>query len=302
MGEDLFRRTLLDDAAGIHDDHVVRHLRDDAKVMRDEHDGGVDAILEVAQQVEDLRLNGHVERRGGLIGDDELGAACKRHGDHDALAHTAGELVREHLVDALAVGDADHLKELDGACLDLLFVVALFVVQGDDLIDLVADAEDGVQRGHRLLEDHGDEVAAQVLHHGVGCLRHVVGLVAEVQADLAFNDLTLRTLQKLHDRKTRHGLAAARLTHNAHRLADGDIEGDAVHGVHRADVGEEIGMQIVDLKDVCVVLHLRQILALGHILALVLLFELIGDLAVCFGDAARFLCGKIAVTVLFSHF
>ena len=36
----------------------------------------------------------------------------------------------------------------------------------------------------------------------------------------------------------------------------------------------------------------RQILALGHILTLVLLFELIGDLAVCFGDAARFLCGK----------
>ena len=254
--------------------------------MRDEHDGGIDAVLQVAQQVEDLGLDGHVERRGGLVGDDELGAARKRHGDHDALAHTAGELMREHLVDALAVGNADHFEQLDGALLDLLLVVALFIVQGDDLIDLVADAEDGVQRGHRLLEDHGDEVAAQMLHDTVRGLRHVVSLVAEIQADLAFHDLTLRTLQKLHDRKARHGLAAAGLAHDAHRLADGDIEGDAVYGVHRADIGEEVGVQIVDLKDVGTVLHLRQILALGHILALVLLFELIGDLAVCFGDAA----------------
>ena len=68
--------------------------------------------------------------------------------------------MREHIVNALAVGNADHFKELNGARLDLRFVVALFVVQGQHLVDLVADAEHGVQRGHRLLEDHGDVVAA----------------------------------------------------------------------------------------------------------------------------------------------
>ncbi|KAG1601557.1 hypothetical protein G6F46_013943 [Rhizopus delemar] len=34
-------------------------------------------------------------------------------------------------------------------------------MQHDGLDDLVADREDRVQRGHRLLEDHGDAVAAQ---------------------------------------------------------------------------------------------------------------------------------------------
>ena len=160
MGEDLLRRALLNDAASVHDDHIVRHFGDDAEVVRDEHDRGIDLILQIAQKVEDLRLDRHVERRGGLVGDDELRAARKRHGDHDALAHTAGELVREHLVNALAVGDADHFKELNGARLDLRFVVALFIVQGQHLVELVADAEHGVQRGHRLLEDHGDIVAA----------------------------------------------------------------------------------------------------------------------------------------------
>ena len=56
MGEDLLRRALLDDAAGVHDDHIVRHFGDDAEVVRDEHDRGIDLILQIAQKVEDLRL------------------------------------------------------------------------------------------------------------------------------------------------------------------------------------------------------------------------------------------------------
>jgi hypothetical protein len=49
---------------------------------------------EVAQQVEDLGLDGDVERGGGLVGDEQARVAGERHGDHDALAHAAGELVR----------------------------------------------------------------------------------------------------------------------------------------------------------------------------------------------------------------
>ena len=41
---------------------------------------------------------------------------------------------------------------LDGARLDLLLVMTLFVVQGDDLIDLVADAEDGVPVSYTHLD------------------------------------------------------------------------------------------------------------------------------------------------------
>ena len=68
-----------------------------------------------AHQLEDLRLDRHVERGRRLVGDQQLRIAGERHRDHHALAHTARELVRV-LVDALfGVRDADHLEQLDRA-------------------------------------------------------------------------------------------------------------------------------------------------------------------------------------------
>ena len=132
--------------------------------MGDQHDGGVDLILQVAQQVQNLGLDGHVQSRGGLVGDDQAGIAGQGHGDHDTLTHTAGQLVGVHLIDALAVGDAGHLQQMDGAGLDVLGGLALTAVQGNDLVQLGTDAEHRVQAGHGLLENHGHIVAAELLH------------------------------------------------------------------------------------------------------------------------------------------
>ena len=38
------------------------------------------------------------------------------------------------------------------------------LVDADGLADLVADGEDGVEARHRVLEDHGDVVAPDLLH------------------------------------------------------------------------------------------------------------------------------------------
>ena len=43
--------TALNDTAGVHDDNVIRHLGDNAEVVGDQHDTGIDAILQGAQQV-----------------------------------------------------------------------------------------------------------------------------------------------------------------------------------------------------------------------------------------------------------
>ena len=51
-------------------------------------------LLQVAQQVDDLRLDRHVERRDRLVGDDELRVDGERARDADALALAARELVR----------------------------------------------------------------------------------------------------------------------------------------------------------------------------------------------------------------
>ena len=49
---------------------------------------------ERVEQLEDLRLHHHVERRRRLVGDQHLRVARQRHRDRRALAHAAGELVR----------------------------------------------------------------------------------------------------------------------------------------------------------------------------------------------------------------
>ena len=45
------------------------------EVVGDDDDGGVELALEVLQQVEDLRLDGHVERGRRLVGDEQA-AGC----------------------------------------------------------------------------------------------------------------------------------------------------------------------------------------------------------------------------------
>ena len=68
---------------------------------------------ELAHQLEDLRLDGDVERGRRLVGDEELGIAGERHRDHDALAHAAGELVRVVVEARLRRRDADAAQHLD---------------------------------------------------------------------------------------------------------------------------------------------------------------------------------------------
>src|SRR6185503_4467351 len=63
----------LDDAAGIHDGDAIGGLRDHAHVVGDEHDRRAVVAAQALQQRDDLRLDRDVERRGGLVGDDELG-------------------------------------------------------------------------------------------------------------------------------------------------------------------------------------------------------------------------------------
>ncbi|MPM98845.1 hypothetical protein SDC9_146035 [bioreactor metagenome] len=55
--------------AHLHDHHVIRDFRDHAKVVRDEQHRRAPALLQLADQLQDLRLRRHVERRGRLIGD-----------------------------------------------------------------------------------------------------------------------------------------------------------------------------------------------------------------------------------------
>ena len=88
------RRADLDDAAEVHHGDAVGDMLHHRQIVRDENHGELHLAREVAEEVQNLRLDGDVECGDRLVGDDELGLDGKRAGDGDALALATGKLVR----------------------------------------------------------------------------------------------------------------------------------------------------------------------------------------------------------------
>jgi len=106
------------------------------------------------------------------------------------------------------------------------------MVQQDGLHDLVADGVDGVEARHRLLEDHGDVVAADVAHLALAEAHQIVDfplLLAE--QNLPAIEPARRARDELQRAHRRHALAAAGLADHRQRLALIDAQAHAVHGL-----------------------------------------------------------------------
>src|SRR5262245_10577678 len=140
--EDLSDRAELHDPPGVHDGHVIAHLRHDAEVVRDEDQGEVVRALQIAQELQVLGLDGDVQAGRGLVGDQQRGLA--RDGDraHDALTHAAGHLVRILLDARLGSGDAHRPEQL--ARLGPRVAARRVLVDADRLGYLIADREERV--------------------------------------------------------------------------------------------------------------------------------------------------------------
>jgi len=82
-------------AAQVHDHHAAGNILDHGKVVGDEEVGQAHLPLQVLQQIDHLRLDGHVQRRDRLVAHDESGLDHEAPGDADALALAAGELMGE---------------------------------------------------------------------------------------------------------------------------------------------------------------------------------------------------------------
>ena len=79
----------LDDLAGIDDGDAVAVMGGDADVAGDEQHRGAALADQLADELQHLRLDGHVEPAGGIVGDHQPRRADQRDGDHDALRHAA---------------------------------------------------------------------------------------------------------------------------------------------------------------------------------------------------------------------
>ena len=92
--EEGFGRREFDDATDIHHGEPIGDVLDDAEIVRDEEIADTEILLQILQQVEDLRLDRDVERGYRLVGDDKERVGHKSAGDADALPLAAAEGVR----------------------------------------------------------------------------------------------------------------------------------------------------------------------------------------------------------------
>ncbi len=199
---------LLHHAAAVHHHHLVRDFRHHAEIMGDEQDGHADIALQPAHQIENLRLDRHVQRRGRLVGDQQGRAAAQRHRHHDALAHAAGQLVRIFPRPAFRRRNPHHPQHGDGGLPRR--AGRQLLVQHDRFGDLVAHGEDRVQRRHRLLEDHADIVPAQPPHVALAGGAQVLGAAILVgEQHLAADDAAVGPVQQPHDGQAGDGFSRA---------------------------------------------------------------------------------------------
>ena len=200
------------------------HAGDDAEVVGDQQDGQAKLALEFHQQAQDLRLDGDVQRRGGFVGDQQIGVAHQCHRDHDALAQAAGELVRILGEAHFGRGDTNAAEQLGGPGEGLAAGGAAMAAQ--DFGHLRADRVGRVQAGHRLLEDHCYFVAAQAGHRGL--IEAADVLPGEIELVGGTN---AAPREQAHDGEGGNGFAAAAFADEAMGFATADFDIDAPHGL-----------------------------------------------------------------------
>src|SRR2546426_1272612 len=116
------------------------------------------------------------------------------------------------------------------------------------LADLEADREHRVERGHRLLEDHRDLGAAQLLHLARSDREEVA---AAVENPARSTDGGVFAGQEAHHRQRGHGLSAARLAYQGHGAAYRHVEADGLDRLEaRRLIDAELDRKGADLEEV----------------------------------------------------
>ncbi len=218
----MVNRPGFDDAASVHHGGPVANLRDNAEIMGDEQAGHAGLAAQLVDQGKDLGLNCDIERGRGLVRDQKARLAGQRHGDHHALPLAAGKLVRVPVDLASAIGDSDPLDQL---CRPVeRGATRQGAMQHQHFRDLLANRENRVERGHRLLKNHGDLVAPNGAHR----LGGKPGEIAPLVEDAPRADRNRRIGQQPQDREGRDAFATAGFADKAQHLSHADLEGDVL--------------------------------------------------------------------------
>ena len=147
---ELIRVRCLYYSSKVHNSDSVRNMSDYQQVVRDEEISNTELFLQLFKHIDDLRLDGNVQRGYGFVADDEFGIYSQRSRDTDTLSLAAGELVDVSCRMLRVQSDQFHEAE------DLLSALCFVGIEFMDIQGLANDLFDrhtGVQRGIGILEN-----------------------------------------------------------------------------------------------------------------------------------------------------
>ena len=219
-----FGRRDLDDLTQIHHRDMVAGVGHHGEVVGYEQERQPQFLLQGIQQVEDVRLDRHVERGDTFVGHQKTRIADQRPGDRDALALAAREGMRKppQMLQIQAAFGGDLAHPLIGF-LARRGETHHFERLGDD----VANRHSRAERGVGVLED---ELAAPAIILELG-LRQMVQVVLDPV--IAEPDVTARQRVDVEQRPAKRRLAGAGFPDQAEKRAGGNIDR---YVIHRTDV------------------------------------------------------------------
>ena len=106
--KDVLLGPLLDRAAEVHHHHFIGNMAHDAEVVGNEEIGEIELLLQVHQQVQDLRLDRDVQGRYRLVRHQDSGPQHQGAGNRDSLALPAREHVR---IAVIVLGPQTDLRQ-----------------------------------------------------------------------------------------------------------------------------------------------------------------------------------------------
>ncbi len=174
---DVADRRLLHHTARVHHREPGAGCGGRCQIVGDQDQGEIEFVGQVGEQPEYAVLNDHVQRRGGLICQKDLGLAGQGHRDRGSLPHPARQFMRVGLLDA----GREPGKHEQFACPRPGRGTRRRPVHLHRLGDLPADGANRIERVHRALEHRGDITPPP----GVASSLTIAEQVTPVQPDVA---------------------------------------------------------------------------------------------------------------------
>ena len=114
----------------------------------------------------------------------------------------------------------------------------------DGFSNLKAHLKNGIQRSHRLLENHRNLRASNLPHLLFGLRKKIV----TVKQNFAADD-SPRSADETSNRHRRHGFPTAAFSDQTERCPFRNIEGNVVDGLDDSFFREKIGFEIFDFEN-----------------------------------------------------